>query len=93
MYHEDKHRAFKSKEETVRYLTYLSVCALSLFLILAGGFLAFAASEREGPHFIIPMEERVHDFGKVEPGRPLHHTFTVRNSGGADLQITRVSPT
>ncbi len=32
------------------------------------------------------------DFGTVWAGDPLQHTFTIRNAGGAELQILRVQP-
>jgi len=35
----------------------------------------------------------VHDFGTVERGATLEHTFIVRNEGTAPLEIVSVKPT
>jgi len=41
---------------------------------------------------IVHLESATHVFGPVFEGEPLSHSFQVFNRGGADLHITRVSP-
>ncbi len=41
---------------------------------------------------VLVVDEFVHDFGEVIPGRTLRWTFTLRNVGKADRQIHSVVP-
>ena len=50
------------------------------------------ASGQEGqPKAVFPAME--HDFGTVDRGAKLEHTFMVRNEGNAPLEILSVKPT
>ena len=40
----------------------------------------------------IEVDEPSYDFGEVETGETIEHTFTVKNSGDAELVISRVKP-
>jgi thiol-disulfide isomerase/thioredoxin len=46
----------------------------------------------KGPKPIITVEEPIHDFGVVWVGPTLNHSFVVKNTGDAPLQITKVKP-
>lgn len=53
--------------------------------------LPFAAGQDGQPKAVYPA--MVHDFGTVERGATLEHTFIVRNEGTAPLEILSVKPT
>ena len=36
------------------------------------------------------LKEEIYDFGKIPQGKPVHHTFTVTNSGKSPLKIVNV---
>jgi len=46
----------------------------------------------KGPHSVITIEETTKDFGTVWVGPTLSHEFTVKNTGDAVLEITKVKP-
>jgi len=48
------------------------------------------AQQVHGPRLVV--EERTHDFGTVQEGQVIEHTFPVLNQGNAPLEIVRVSP-
>ena len=52
--------------------------------------LPFAAGQDGQPKAVYPATE--HDFGNVERGDTLEHTFIVRNEGTAPLEIVNVKP-
>lgn len=68
---------------------YCWVLAWSAILTLIVGI---NASAQQTPQPKLVIEERTHDFGEMEAGRPLKHAFKVKNSGDRDLLITSVSP-
>ncbi len=53
--------------------------------------LPFALGQEGQPKAVYPAA--VHDFGTVERGDTLEHTFIVRNEGTAPLEIVSVKPT
>ncbi len=53
--------------------------------------LPYAAGQDGQPKAVYPATE--HDFGTVERGDTLEHTFIVRNEGTAPLEIVSVKPT
>jgi hypothetical protein len=48
------------------------------------------APPQPGPR--LEVDDRTHDFGRVEPDAEVVHRFRLTNSGGAALRITRVIP-
>lgn len=46
----------------------------------------------KGPRPVIHAEESTHDFGTVWVGPIMNHSFTIKNTGDAVLEITRVKP-
>jgi hypothetical protein len=65
--------------------------AVTLTLIAAFAFSAFAATEEKAPR--LTLVDPMKDFGTVSKGQKLDHSFQVKNTGNADLQITAVRPT
>ncbi|MGA9770166.1 MAG: DUF1573 domain-containing protein [Blastocatellia bacterium] len=64
-----------------------------LFAILCVSAISVAARENPqpaGPKLVIASLE--HSFGKIKPGTPLTHTFTIKNEGDTDLEIQNVAP-
>jgi Protein of unknown function (DUF1573) len=61
---------------------------LILHLMLSGSLIT--AQEKPGPRLV--LEERVHDFGKVEKDAVIEHAFRVLNQGDQELKIVRVKP-
>ena len=66
-------------------------------LIICAIFLAASAQERRvsddstaAPKMAI--DSTAHDFGKVKAGTALTHSFKIKNTGTADLQIQSVTP-
>jgi len=53
--------------------------------------LPFAAAQDGQPKAVFPAMG--HDFGTVDRGDKLEHTFIVRNEGTAPLEILSVKPT
>ncbi|RMG69675.1 MAG: DUF1573 domain-containing protein [Bacteroidetes bacterium] len=43
-------------------------------------------------HTTVEWAETTYDFGQIEPGSKVKHTFTFRNTGEHPLKITRVKP-
>ena len=41
---------------------------------------------------LLVVDERIHDFGNVTPGKALRWVFKIRNVGNADLLIHSVAP-
>ncbi|MBI1825538.1 MAG: redoxin domain-containing protein [Planctomycetes bacterium] len=50
------------------------------------------ASEVKGPHPVITPDETTHDFGPSWMGPPLKHSFKIKNTGDAVLEVTKVHP-
>ncbi len=70
-----------------------STLTIVLFALLLVSAFSVAASENPqpgGPKLVIASLE--HSFGKVKPGTPLTYTFTIKNQGDGDLEITNVAP-
>lgn len=44
----------------------------------------------DGPSIV--LAEKTFDFGEVDEGSVVSHEFTVKNEGGTELQIKKVSP-
>ena len=66
---------------------------LFLFAILMVSAFSVAARENPkpgSPKLVIASLE--HSFGKVKPGTPLTYTFTIKNEGDSNLEITNVAP-
>lgn len=66
---------------------------LVLFAMLMISAFSVAARENPqpaGPKLVIASLE--HSFGKVKPGTPLTYTFTIKNQGDTNLEITNVAP-
>ena len=68
---------------------------LIIMFVVFGGSIAFVFATRQ-PNLSqfseITFDEHIHDFGVVEPeDRPQYH-FTFRNTGEADLVISKVKP-
>ncbi len=66
---------------------------LVLFALLMVSAFSVAASDSPqpgGPKLVIASLE--HSFGKVKPGTPLTYTFTIKNEGDSNLEITNVAP-
>lgn len=63
-----------------------------LFSLVISTFCATSASGQEthGPRLVV--EEKVHDFGKVQEGQVIEHRFRVLNKGDQPLLIERVKP-
>ncbi|WP_424494724.1 DUF1573 domain-containing protein [Salinimicrobium sp. GXAS 041] len=54
------------------------------------------AAERDAQAVVYPeisFEENEHDFGTIEQGTPVEHTFTFTNTGNAPLVITNAKST
>ncbi|MDD5205518.1 MAG: DUF1573 domain-containing protein [Desulfobacterales bacterium] len=73
----------------------MKICRLAL--VLAAAFLvhlnavpAECSDKVSGP--LIQLSERNHDFGEVDEGALLEHTFKVFNRGDQPLHIDKVSP-
>jgi hypothetical protein len=67
--------------------------ALAILLAALVVFAQKKASNNQqtnGPRLAMASFE--HSFGTVKPGTPLNHTFKVKNTGKARLEITSVSP-
>jgi hypothetical protein len=60
-----------------------------MFFVLIAGFHVLA-QETHGPRLVI--EEKAHDFGKVQEGHVIEHTFRILNKGDQPLLIGRVKP-
>ena len=70
-----------------------SKITLLLFALLMVSAFSVSASENPqpgGPKLVIASLE--HSFGKVKPGTPLTYTFTIKNQGDSNLEITNVAP-
>lgn len=70
-----------------------SKLTIVLFALLMVSAFSVAASETPqpgGPKLVIASLE--HSFGKVKPGTPLTYTFTIKNQGDSNLEITNVAP-
>ncbi|HKS39506.1 MAG TPA: DUF1573 domain-containing protein [Blastocatellia bacterium] len=70
-----------------------SKLTIVLFALLMVSAFSVAASENPqpgGPKLVIASLE--HSFGKVKPGTPLTYTFTIKNQGDSNLEITNVAP-
>ena len=70
-----------------------STLTIVLFALLMVSAFSVAASENPqpgGPKLVIASLE--HSFGKVKPGTPLTYTFTIKNQGDSNLEITNVAP-
>lgn len=70
---------------------FIAILALSFAI---GGYFKAApvrkeSLEKNAPQIVI--EPKSFDFGKVEFGKTVEHTFTVKNTGGEPLEIKRVS--
>jgi hypothetical protein len=69
----------------------LALMAFSLILIFT---FSVAANENKSnaaaPKLV--MAEQDHYFGAVKPGTPLTHSFKLKNTGDADLEIKSVAP-
>ena len=50
------------------------------------------SSDNAGDAPSMAISETRFDFGEVDEGSVVSHDFIVKNSGGADLQIMKVSP-
>jgi len=80
MIHQWQNRRFL----TVRGLTFLGPVVLALILLLS------AVSAGAAPR--AAFMETQHDFGEVFEDRQLSHTFVIKNSGDAPLEILKVDP-
>ena len=67
---------------------------IAALLLLWAGAIAWGAlplpAAAADPHATIP--ETAFDFGKITEDRPLTHTFVIKNTGAATLQIEDVDP-
>ncbi len=63
--------------------------SISLTLLLTGFFLVNAqqAPLSEDP---LQLKESVHDFGKIQQGKPVYYTFQITNSGNTALKLDNV---
>ncbi len=66
-----------------------SVLIICFFLV--GGLAAQSTSEAKGP--AITWEKSEHDFGEINQGDKVHHTFRFINTGTEPLIITNVEVT
>jgi hypothetical protein len=74
----------------------MKICRLALvfaaaFLVYLNAVPATRADQGSGPR--IQLSETNHDFGEVDEGAVLEHTFRVFNRGDQPLLINKVSPT
>jgi hypothetical protein len=72
-----------------RSCRYIGALLLLWAGVIAWGFLPIPAAEA-APHAAVA--ETAFDFGKITEDRPLTHTFVIRNTGAAPLQIEDVDP-
>jgi len=72
-----------------RSCRYLGAVLLLWAGAIAWGALPFPAAAA-APHAAVP--ETAFDFGKITEDRPLTHTFVIKNTGTAPLQIEDVDP-
>ena len=67
---------------------------IGALLLLGAGAIAWGAlpfpAAAAAPHAAVP--ETAFDFGKITEDRPLTHTFVIKNTGTAPLQIEEVDP-
>jgi len=63
------------------------ICWISTLCPSAGPALA---EETHGPRLVV--EEKTHDFGTVQEGQVIKHTFRILNKGDQPLLIGRVKP-
>ncbi len=81
----------------VRLLS-LPVAIMLAFSVAAGAWQKQPAKPNgstdtsNGPHPILVIEAPIHDFGELDSGTPMRHSFKIRNTGTADLVIESVSP-
>jgi len=64
---------------------------VAVLAVLAWLSLPAAVGQEAQPKAVFPAME--HDFGTVDRGTMLEHTFIVRNEGTAPLEIISVKPT
>ncbi len=73
-----------------------SFCRLFLlFIIFSSGWLPECpaqASGSAGDAASMVISETKFDFGEVDEGSVVSHDFIVKNNGGVDLRIVKVSP-
>ena len=63
--------------------------ALSMFLLFVLPDTSRAQEERgRGPK--ISVDQPFFDLGRIDEGKPIMHTYVVKNLGNEDLQIERV---
>ena len=49
-----------------------------------------ATETKKAPEETLVLKEEVYDFGKIPQGKPVHHVFTVTNSGKVPLKLANV---
>jgi hypothetical protein len=72
--------------QTLRFQRSLRPGPIALSALL---FLAAAAGTHAAPHLVVDQPD--YDFGTVSNGQELLHDFVVRNTGDAELDLTRVA--
>src|ERR1044072_3202196 len=68
----------------------LTIVLFALLMVSAFSVAARENPQPGGPKLVIASLE--HSFGKVKPGTPLTYTFTIKNQGDSNLEITNVAP-
>ena len=66
--------------------SFLAMAVLAATFFLSGGTTAASADPQ------VSLSETQHDFGEVYEDRQLTHTFVIRNTGNAPLEISKVDP-
>lgn len=66
------------------------IACVGLFLLILTG--ATYAAEEQAPAPVIEIEEATYEFGEVQQGEEVKHTFKVFNRGNAPLEIKNVKP-
>lgn len=69
-----------------------SVLMLALFCFMILFFLGSPESAEKGTGPQMVMTETSHDFGEVDQGALVEHSFTVMNRGDQVLEIKSVNP-
>lgn len=83
------HRSiFDNTEKAERFIRF--VWAVVLISVALGWITnGHAAGQTRGPQPEVALDASEHDFGDIFLGESLSHAFTVRNTGGAPLELSQ----
>lgn len=76
----------------MRLINRLAALTLLILTATVSPALALNQEKQNGPSPKLVTKSFTHDFGEVNAGYPLKHSFIIRNEGKADLEIKNVAP-